>query len=61
MNNNKLYFMDQDDDCHWYIIEADKRTEWNAWLNLDGDDESSWNVPDFARSIDNPSLIVFTI
>lgn len=53
--------MDQDNDCHWYIIEADKRQEWDAWLNLDPDDEASWNVPEFAQGIDHPRFIEISI
>jgi hypothetical protein len=53
--------MDQDDDCHWYIIEADKRKEWDAWLNLDSEDETSWNVPEFAQEIDQPRFVEFSI
>jgi hypothetical protein len=59
--DNKRFFMDQDNDCHWYIIEADKRKEWDAWLNLDSDDEASWNVPDFAQGIDHPRFVEFSI
>lgn len=25
------YFLDQDEDCHWYLIPADKRAEWEAF------------------------------
>ena len=49
----KKYFLGRDNDCHWYIIDADKEGEWYEWVNLDGDDERCWNVPDFAESIDS--------
>jgi len=55
----KKYFLVRDNDCHWYIIEADKQSEWNDWVDLDGDDERCWNVPEFAQAIDSPSEIKF--
>lgn len=54
------YFLSQDDSCHWYLIPADRREEWDTWRNLASDDERSWEVPDFARFIDNPSFVTFT-
>jgi hypothetical protein len=56
---NKKYFMDCDNSGHNYIVEASRRDEWEAWLGLDEDDEASWNVPDFARSIDGIYEIEF--
>ena len=47
----KKYFLDQDHSSHWYIIEAMYRNEWNEWLDLDGDDERAWQVPDFAKEV----------
>jgi len=34
------YFFAQDDDCHWYMIPADRREEWQnaGHLNLDTDE-----------------------
>jgi hypothetical protein len=55
----KKYFLDQDNDGHWYMIDADHEDKWNDWLELDSDDEASWNVPEFAEGIDSPRGIKF--
>jgi len=49
------YFLDQDNDCHWYLIPVDKRAEWNKWL-----DSAKRNVPKYARSVDGPQWVIFT-
>lgn len=56
MNTPERFFLDQDDDCHWYIVAANKRHE---WLNLPDDDEASWEPPTFARGIDGPNGVSF--
>ena len=48
-----------DNDSHRYIIPADKRADWGAWLAIPSDDERSWDAPAFADRIDG-STIVFT-
>ena len=53
------YKLTQDNDCHWYIIPTDKQEEWDEWLEIDSDDEKSWNVPTFASGIDSPEEIEF--
>jgi len=59
MTNRQTYNLVRDNDCHWYLIPADKKQEWNDWCDLDSDDEASWNTPDFAVAIDSPSEIPF--
>ena len=55
------YFLSQDNDCHWFIIPADKRDEWNAWCEIESDDEQAWEPPDFAYPINgHPSGVTFT-
>lgn len=54
------FFLGRDNDAHWYIIEADKRDEWDAWCGLDPDDDASWHVPEFAKEIGgSPTQISF--
>ena len=60
---NKRYFIDTDNSSHRYIIEADHKAEWDAWLNLPEYDDRSWSAPPFAMRIDgnfvefeNPTL-----
>ena len=45
------YFIGSDNSGHHYVVRADCRKEWEAWLCLDEDDEASWNVPGYARRI----------
>ena len=35
MTTNVRYFLDRDDDSHWYIVRADRRTEWETWRDED--------------------------
>ena len=54
------YTLTTDNDGHWYVIPVDKHKEWNTWLNIDPDDERSWDAPDFAKSVGGaPSLVTF--
>lgn len=54
------YFLDVDNDCHWYLVKAEKAEEWEDWINLNSDDPKSWSVPDFALMIyGNPNRITF--
>lgn len=39
------YFLDQDNDGHWFLVEADHRAVWDAWRDLGPDDFWSWTPP----------------
>lgn len=57
---NKKYYLDTDNDGHWYIIPVDCKKEFEDWRGLDPDDEKSWDVPKFAHSIGgNPNSVHF--
>ncbi len=59
--NQMRYFLSQDNDCHWYVIPADKRDEWNAWCEIDPDDDLAWDPPSFAKPINgSPTLVTFS-
>lgn len=56
------YFLSQDNDCHYYLVPADKREAWNAWRELDGVDERSWMVPEYAIRVNgSPAQIEFLL
>lgn len=38
-------FLDQDNDCHWYIIPVRMRDEWEAWKELEWDHPDADQVP----------------
>lgn len=55
------YILTQDNDCHWYVIPYEKEEEWGDFLELDPDDEDSWDVPDWAEQVGgSPSLVKFS-
>ncbi len=55
------YFIDTDNDSHWFVIPFPLEAEWNAWLDISPDDERSWEAPEWARPINgDPSLVTFT-
>ena len=57
---NKLYFLDQDNSCHWYLVEAAHRAEWDAWRDLPEEDENCWNTPPYAKALGGgPSQLLF--
>lgn len=59
MSDDRRYFIGRDCSSHWYIVPAEKRAAWEAWANISEDDERSWDVPDYARRIDNPYRMTF--
>lgn len=51
------YLLTQDDDCHWYVIPADKQDEFDDFIY--GDDHNEW--PDWAHRVGGaPSMVTFT-
>lgn len=54
------YFLSQDHDCHWYVIPVQHKSEWFDFLDLDTDDPTAWDVPEWADRVGgSPSLIIF--
>lgn len=55
------FFLDRDNSGHWYLVPEERRAEWDAWSNLDEDDEASWNEPTFAKRLNgHPARVTFT-
>lgn len=60
MSENERYFLGQDSSCHWYLVPDSRREEWNAWRNLDEEDEASWTTPGYAERLEHhPCLLTF--
>lgn len=60
MSDQIRYFVDQDHDCHWYIVPSHREDEWNAWLAIPSDDERSWDVPEWATEVGGaPNRVTF--
>jgi hypothetical protein len=54
------YFLGRDNSAHWYLVDASKRAEWEAWCDIPEDDERSWDAPDFAKALGGtPSRVTF--
>jgi hypothetical protein len=54
------YFLERDSSSHWYIVPVSRREEWEHWVNLDEDDEASWDEPDFVQRLGgSPTLVTF--
>lgn len=54
------FFLDTDNDAHWYIIPEKYREEWDVWLGFDPDDERGWNTPEYAKALGgSPTRISF--
>lgn len=45
---NKRHRFVQDESSHWYIIPADKHSEFEEWLELGEDDPVAWTPPEWA-------------
>jgi hypothetical protein len=55
------FILSQDEDCHWYVIPADREEDWSIFRDLDPDDEKSWDVPAWAKPVGgSPSLVKFS-
>ncbi len=56
------WFLDQDSDCHWFRIPVARRAEWEAWRDLDAEDEEADTVPGFAIPLSgHPRLFEFLL
>lgn len=59
IENRKKYFIDMDNSCHEYRIEADRKKDWREWQELDEEDERAWEQPDYAERIDGEDLYFY--
>jgi len=56
--NKKLYFLAQDDDCHWYVVPVDMETDFDAWVERADPYEAT---PEYIEAIGgSPRLVRFT-
>lgn len=54
----KRYFLDCDNDGHWYLIEANRRVKWEAFIEEAAPD--GWELPPYAtRLAGAPSNVTF--
>lgn len=56
------YFLSQDQSSHWYLVEADKRAQWDKWNEIPEDDPKAWETPTFAHALGgSPNLVEFEL
>lgn len=61
MMDAERYYLTQDNDSHWYVVPVANKAEWEAWCDIDPDDEAAWVAPAFARQVGgSPCLVTFT-
>jgi hypothetical protein len=57
-----MYFLAQDDSCHWYLVRADSRAVWDMWRGFSEDDPRAWVVPNCAKRLAvHPSRLEFEL
>lgn len=56
----RRYFLGHDDSAHTYLVPAEHRDGWYAWVDQLSSDEPDWEVPPYARRIDGPHRLTFT-
>lgn len=58
--DGESYFLDSDNDGHWFIVPLSKNEEWDKWQDIDCDDEARWTVPNFAIPVNgHPGRVIF--
>ena len=58
--NPKTFFLCQDNDTHWYLVDNAIRDRWFAWLDIPSDDVRSWEAPEGAERLNGPpSMVIF--
>ena len=58
MDAKTRFFIGQDNECHWYMVDVQFRDEWNKWLN--SDTYPDFDCPTYAVQIDGPHMLTFT-
>lgn len=53
----KEYIEVTDNSSHRYIIPYDNSADWDKFMEIPEDDESSWDLPGFAERVDGGQII----
>lgn len=53
---NKEYFLDRDNEGHWYIIPSDKEKEWNKWFS--SEDYNDGIIPNYVIEVGGSHTLV---
>ncbi len=58
---SERYFLDQDRDCHWYVVPVSLKKEWDVWNELDIETEEAWTPPEGVKEVGGwPGSVTFT-
>lgn len=58
MHEFEEFYLSQDNDGHWFVVPVEKEADWEQWLELDEDDETSWNTPEWVEMIGGSYTLV---
>lgn len=55
---SQRFYLASDDDGHWYVVPAEKRTEWEGWIYSDA--YMNGDVPEWAKAVNkSPGWVTF--
>lgn len=54
MGERRRFIIVGDNSGHDYVIPLDKQDNWSAFMSIDEDDPTAWDVPKWARRINGP-------
>ena len=52
------YFIDNDDNGHWYVLPAARREEWDSWLDKITNSPAAPVLPAWATYINGPANLI---
>lgn len=56
-----MYYLDEDNDGHWYVVPVELSEVWQKWLSLPDDNPESWEPPDGCEQVGgSPTLVRFS-
>lgn len=59
-NAGPRFFLDQDNDSHWFVVPCENEKQWEGWLSIPAGDERGWPAPPFAKAVGgSPRLVTF--
>lgn len=54
------FYLDCDDDGHWYLIPVKRRDDFSEWLSQDWQAPlANFITPPYATEVDNPHYVTF--
>lgn len=61
LDPDERFFLDSDDDGHWYVVPKSKEDEWYKWLGIDRSLVVVEEAPEWVIEVGGaPSLVTFS-